>query len=224
MPLVTTLYRLAKHAVDAAPPWLLRVRPYGVYSISLGGRADDNATPAPPTGARWAKSRAEVQRLSRVASRVNLDRWDGESCRVAYAVDGDGTPVGAAWIDTGRFAEPELGVAIDLSTTEAWLHSAYVRPEHRRVGVYTRMLSLVRDTSSAEGLERLLLGVTLGNTPSRVAHEQNGAERVGRLLAARVVGVRAASLTGGVTTQSGKRLRIARRDITLRVHAGSQET
>lgn len=217
MSITTTLYGAGKGFVGRLPPWLLRGRPYAVYAIDTADArtADDQADGDGAT--RWATSRDEVETLSCVTDRTNLQRWDGRQSRVVCAIGDDGAPVGAAWIATHRFTEPELGVSIALADDEAWLHSAFIRPEHRRRGHYATLLNLATTTLAAEGFRRLLLGVTLGNAPSRIAHERAGATPIGRIDAVRLLGVRIVNTAGDVRTTRDRRFVISPADVALRV-------
>jgi GNAT superfamily N-acetyltransferase len=204
MPASTSLYRVAKRAVNALPPWLLRVRPSVVYQIRLGSTIRNGGDAPPPDSVtsglsavdiRWVVGRGEAASLQPLASARCVAEFDDASRRVAAAWI-DGQPVGCAWVATGSFTEADLGIRFELSADEAWLYAAAVTPACRNRGVYRRLLEFVIDELGRAKIRRVLLGVTAGNEPSRRAHARQGAVEVGRVFAARVLGIPFCRISG----------------------------
>jgi GNAT superfamily N-acetyltransferase len=189
----TSLYRAAKRAVYALPPWIFRFRPFVVYEIPLGpalqnGRESTSASESPGVDVRWIENRQQAQALLPLASRQGVDEFNGSTRRAAAAWI-DGQAIGCAWIATSSFSESDLGLQFELASDEAWLYAAAVAPDHRNRGVYRQMLEFLIAELRAAGIRRLLLGVTVGNEPSRLAHARQGAIEVGRITAVRALGL-----------------------------------
>jgi ribosomal protein S18 acetylase RimI-like enzyme len=208
MQATTPLYRAAKRAVNALPPWVLRFRPFVVYEIPLasGARKDhDLASASKPVIAdiRWIRNCEDANSLLPLASRACVDQFNGTTRRAAVA-SLDGQRVGCAWIATGSFSETDLELHFELAPDEAWLYAAAVAPAHRNRGVYRQLLEFLIADLRAAGVRRLLLGITVGNEPSRRAHARLGAIEVGRILALRALGLTRCWCSGGVRNQRGE--------------------
>jgi GNAT superfamily N-acetyltransferase len=193
MRLAPSIYRAGKRLVGLFPAWLIRFRPFVVYEIplSVGTRPDSiGGNKSAPSGVvvRWLTDATELAALPPLASRECLDDWDGDTRRVAIA-ELDGRAIGCAWVATGAFAECELGLLVELAPDEAWLYAASVDPALRNRGVYRRLLEFVAEELRSAGTRRLLLGVTIGNEPSRRAHARQGAVEIGRVIVLRVLGI-----------------------------------
>jgi GNAT superfamily N-acetyltransferase len=187
--LATRTYRGAKRFVRLLPRWLIRVRPFAVYEIPLRGGDVRLAAKAPETSCRvaWVQSIAEAAALRPLASDDNISAFDPSSHWAATAWL-NGEVIGCAWIAAGTFTEAELGLQFELGPNEAWLFAAAVDPKWRNRGVYAQLLEFVTRELSNSGIERILLGVTFGNEPSRRAHARFGASRVASILAIHCLG------------------------------------
>jgi len=86
-----------------------------------------------------------------------------------------------------------------LRPREAWLHAAVVDPHWRNQGVYGQLLEFVIHELREAGVERIVLGVTFGNEPSRRAHARYGATKVTSILAIRSFGFNFCVRSGHVT-------------------------
>lgn len=130
-----------------------------------------------------------------MSAQANRQAWDGVDRRVAVTRR-DGEPIACAWLARGEYVEPDLRVGYRLGPETAWLYAATVAPEHRRRGVYGRLLRFVGDSAREEGIRRIAFGVVDGNEASLDAHRRWAPERLGRVAAARGLGV-TVCLTGG---------------------------
>jgi L-amino acid N-acyltransferase YncA len=212
MPLQQVLYRVSKRVIDALPPWVMRVRPFHVLEIDL---SETLPTEEPHNNlsiveTRWIATSQELASLASIADPTNLEKWNASTHRVAVA-SRDSEPIGLVWISTPSFEEPQLGLVVELAPNDAWLHSAYVVPAHRRQGVYRELLEFVFPSLREEGFRRILLGVTSGNAASRRAHECVGATGIGRIIAARTLNVSVTYSAGQVRCNSGRRTGLGRR-------------
>jgi ribosomal protein S18 acetylase RimI-like enzyme len=208
MPATSTLYRAAKRAVNALPPWVLRFRPFVVYEIPLATAALTAGNPTSPgqllgASVRWIENRDEAGSLAPLSSRACVDEFNGTTRRAVVARV-DVQRVGCAWIATGAFSETDLGLHFELAPDEAWLYAAAVAPEHRNRGVYRQLLEFVVAELRAAGMRRVLLGVTVGNEPSRRAHARQGAIEVGRIAAVRALGLTRCWVTGHIRRRCGR--------------------
>lgn len=207
------LYQIGKGTVDALPEWMLRTRPYGVYSIDLLN-SDRNAIDTPngrcgDVAVRWARSAEERSAIATVAASTNLESWNGSTRRALVAWRSN-EPIGVAWISSESFEEHNLGLRLELATDEAWLHSAVVVHRHRKQGVYKRILWCAMQTLRDEGCRRVLLGVTTGNEPSQRAHASVGAAKFGRIVAARSCELSFCIVSGQVACRSDRRAGLGR--------------
>jgi GNAT superfamily N-acetyltransferase len=194
------LYRMGKTLVDLLPERLLRCRPFGVYEIQLPKSVDQSATKTAPDfvcQVRWVVNDAEAAQLRPLAGADNIAALDFTTRRAAAAWQ-DGQLVGCAWIATERFEERALGLRFELQNGEAWLFAAMVDPLRRNHGVYRQLLEFLIRELGAEGLRRILLGVTAGNEPSRRAHARQGAVEIGAIFAICSFGVTLVGCRGGV--------------------------
>jgi GNAT superfamily N-acetyltransferase len=193
---LTPLYRTAKKLVRMLPPWLLRVRPFGVYEIPLP-KSDDTPAARPflprcsgvPIDCEvgWVTGPAEGAMLRHLATRDSIATLNSPTRRAAAAWL-NGQAIACAWIATESFEECELGLRFELKPNEAWLYAAVVDPERRDRGVYRQLLEFLIDELSQAGVQRILLGVTFGNEPSLRAHARQGATQVGAITAVRSLG------------------------------------
>ncbi len=203
MPNLTPFYRAAKNVVRSLPAWLIRFRPFVVYEISFTHSPDVAATlesdsrASLPCEIRWLEDASAVAALGPLASQECRDAWNGSTRRVAAVWLGD-QPIACTWVATQSFDERELGIRIELAPDEAWLHAAVVDFAHRGQGVYRQLLEFVLDELRRSGLRRLLLGVTIGNEPSRRVHATQGAMEVGRITAFRTLGMAFSCCTGRI--------------------------
>lgn len=201
------LFRVAKSCVDSLPGWLLRFRPFGVYEIRFtdGTKSPPEGTNASDSsasvGISWVTDREQLTKLADIAAEENLQSWDGTTRRVAIAWLED-CPVGAAWIATETFYEPDLGLSYRLHPDEAWLFAAVVKPEYRRQGIYSRLLQFLIDELADENLSRLLLGISTGNQASFAAHSKFGAQQIGSIFAAKGLGFGCCRTSGKVQRHS----------------------
>lgn len=137
----------------------------------------------PQVEVTWAETEQErvaARKLTRVQNdclikecRAAIARWEGEI-------------VGALWLAGKSFAEPDLGLSIQLEPRQSWLFSAFVHHEYRRQGIYTELLKFVLQQSRANdpGVE-ILLAINPANRRSRIAHEASGLQLVARALVVR---------------------------------------
>ncbi|MGI9429544.1 MAG: GNAT family N-acetyltransferase [Bythopirellula sp.] len=193
------LYPLAKTCVQALPESLLRIRPYGVFEISLRHQVDEPPW-RPGNSSRqveWVDSRTVLRHLGDLVSPQNANLWDGNQCRAAAVWQND-TPVGVAWIAKGSFAEPELGIHFQLEPDEVWLFASVVAPERRRQGIYSDLLNFLREELTRAGLQRILCGISVGNSASLAAHRQAGAQQLGHVFAAKTLGIVCCRTRGAV--------------------------
>jgi GNAT superfamily N-acetyltransferase len=217
------LYRAGRRLVRSLPAWLLRFRPFVVYEIPLarGGDAPiaswQDAREPLADGIAWIADAAQAAYLGPLASQECIDSWNAATRRAA-AVWEDGQPIACAWIASESFDEGELGVQFVLRPDEVWLYAAVVAPGRRAQGVYGRLLEFVIADLRAAGLRRMLLGVTVGNEPSRRAHVRQGAVEAGRLIALRALGVTICRTSGGLS-RVPQAERGARGPVRLRVDA-----
>jgi hypothetical protein len=191
------VYRLAKNLVHRLPAWVFRVRPFSVYEIPLVRTRGDltDATDAQSEWPkkldyeiRWVVDFTEAATLSQVASAQSISTFDPIARPVAAAWL-TGEVIACAWIATGSFEEPDLGLRFVLQPTEAWLFAAVVVSSKRGHGVYGELIEFICDELDKKGVRRILLGVTTGNEPSRRANAKNGATRVGSIIAIRSLGL-----------------------------------
>lgn len=221
MPLWAASYRLGRRLVGKLPPWLLRVRPVDVFEIVLS----DHGATAASTGATgrdspgderiaWIAASAEAEALGSLAGAANKAAFDGNTLRAAAVWQGD-RPIACVWIARGCYEEPDVHVRYELAEDEAWLLAAAVAPEHRRRGVYRRLLGFVLPELAAAGTRRILLAVVCGNHASASVHQQLGARRIGRIAAVRALG---ATMTrgGGAVRPAG--CCVAREAVTIRLN------
>lgn len=208
IPWITHLYRIGKRLVRSLPAWLIRFRPFVVYEIPLAATSPPSSSAAPrearpPLAWRiaWVADSAEAAALRPVASQECVDAWNGTTRRAAAVWDGV-RPIACAWIAAESFDERELGVQFALRPDEAWLFAAVVDPARRGQGVYQRLLEFLTAELRAAGMSRLLLGVTVGNEPSRRAHARQGAIEVGRVTALRTLGLTFCRNSGGLRRTS----------------------
>ncbi len=196
MSVMTTLYRSVKKLVRRLPVWVFRARPFGVYEISLAkslGEAAE-ATKSRRTGGseldcqiRWVADDAEAAMLRGLASQQCIDDFNVRTRRAAAAWLG-GEVIACAWIATQSFDESDLGLRFELQPTEVWLFAAVVESSRRDQGVYGQLLAFLSDDLRRHEVRRILLGVTVGNEPSRRAHARQGASQVGSIIALRSLG------------------------------------
>ena len=178
-----------------------------MYEIKLGGdqseqqQFDTNATRA----VRWLASREEGDGLREIADPVNIAAWNGVMRRAAVAYEA-GEPIGVVWIATQTFDEAELGLRFHVRDDEAWLFAAVVDPEYRRQGIYRQLLDFIVAELTDADYKRILLGVSLGNTPSQKAHARQRAVEVGTIYAARIFGFSGCLIQGHIRRLSRRPL------------------
>jgi GNAT superfamily N-acetyltransferase len=199
------LFALAKTCVQALPESLLRIRPYGVFEISLRRQVGDPPAQLTNSSRRiaWVDSRTALHRLGDLVSQPNAALWDGDQCRAAAVWQND-TPVGIAWIVKDSFDEPELGVRVQLDSDEVWLFAAVVLRPWRRKGIYADLLKFLQDELARAGMQRIVCGISVGNSASLAAHQQAGAQQLGHIFAARILGI-ACCRTGGAVKRTCSR-------------------
>ncbi len=205
--LLPLFFRTAQRSVQALPASLLRIRPFGVYEIRLPRSVTEHSQPDAdsPCLVRWIASQDEARCLSELATAENIADWDGTTRR-AIALWKNDLPVGVAWIAAESFAEEELGLHYRLAEDEVWLFASVVAPASRRQGHYRQLLEfLIAELSQdSSEVQRILLGVSVGNTPSQNAHARQGAQQLGTIFAAKCLGL-AFCKVGGQVQRISKR-------------------
>lgn len=188
----TFLYRLVKKLVSLFPSWLFRFRPFGVYQILLPKSGETTSkTPHQSSSklkcqVRWVKDSSEAAMLGRVADRENIAALNFTTRRAAAAWL-EGEVIGCAWIATESFDEPDLGLRFELQPTDAWLFAAVVDPLRHRHGVYGQLMEFLIAELGRSEVRRILLGVSVGNEPSRRAHVGHGTSQIGAIVAVRIL-------------------------------------
>ncbi len=155
-----------------------------------------------------------------------------QPARIAYLASVDQRAVGAVWVATGEFDEPELGLLYRLRDDQCWLFSARVKKECRRMGIYERMLAQAIDGA---GSATLLAAINPLNVASMAAHRKSfsrGHESiprgdhpsqhapVGRCLAMRVSNVSLAWCWGGLSVD--RHATLDRRERPIRIEVTSE--
>jgi hypothetical protein len=137
---------------------------------------------------RWVADGAEAAMLRGLASQQCIDAFNLRTRRAAAAWLG-GEVIACAWMATESFDESELGLRFELQPSEVWLFAAVVESSRRDQGVYGQLLEFLSDELRLQAVRRILLGVTVGNEPSRRAHARQGARQVGSTFAVRSLGI-----------------------------------
>lgn len=179
------LFRVGSRLGNLIPPSLLRMRLSGIYELMVPGDSPCRTASTGQTPVRWIGSRQDAASLSDVADPQCIAIWDGARVRGVVASSA-GKSVGVAWLARDDFAEPELGFRWRLAPDEVWLFGASVVRADRGRGVYQSILNYLRSELASEGLSRIVLAVSAGNRPSERAHANQGADRIGILLAVRI--------------------------------------
>lgn len=206
------IYQIAKSTIHAMPQWLLRLRPFEIHELKQSGcttelvhveLAESNRREEQQVSeVRWVRTSEELTRLTNLAASVNLQNWNGKTCRAIVAwqsnASGNQLPVGIVWINHEFFSEPDLGLRFKLKSNETWLHSAHVLSDFRGQGIYQELLRFLIDDLKAEGDNRVLFGVTQGNESSKSAHTKAGAAKLGSILSLRSLGISCCINRGGV--------------------------
>ena len=203
---LTFFYHLVKKLVSLSPAWLIRFRPFGVYQILLS-KSDGTSLGMPyrryesrdelNCQVRWVKDSTEAAMLGRVAAHENIASLNFTTRRAAAAWH-EGEAIGCAWIATESFDERDLGLRFDLQPTDAWLFAAVVDPLRRQQGVYGQLMEFIIEELGRSEVRRILLGVSVGNEPSRRAHVRHGATPIGSIVAVRSLGFTACWRRGQV--------------------------
>jgi GNAT superfamily N-acetyltransferase len=188
MPLV---FQASERLTRLIPARLFRLRLFGIFQVSLAGKSiPDRALPGTrpvEASVAWITSHTEAIRCASHFDLANGEGWDGVHHQGVVA-NWRGTPAGIAWLRRDGFEESDLGVQFLLTKSEVWLFGASVARQFRRRGVYTQILERLRQDLPDQGICRLLLAVTCGNSASSTAHRRIGARRIGLALALRVGG------------------------------------
>lgn len=202
----TFLYRIVKKLVSLSPAWLFRFRPFSVYQILLP-KSDETSAGTPyrhyksrgklNCQVQWVKNLSEAAMLRSLAAHENIASLNFTTRRAAVAWL-EGEIIACAWIATELFDERDLGLRFELQPTEAWLHAAMVDPLRRRQGVYGQLMEFIIEELGRSEVRRILLGVTVGNEPSRRAHVRHGATPIGSIVAVRSLGFTACWRRGQV--------------------------
>ncbi len=228
--LSSLLFRTVQRCVQALPSRLLRIRPFGVYQIRLkevrleevrlGPKTNDpkQEVSGSPYQVRWVACAAEADRLSELATAENIAAWNGTTRR-AVAIWQKERPLGVAWVAAERFAEDELGLRYQLADDEVWLFAAVVAPDFRRQGLYKQLLEFLIERIASTETNRILLGISQGNSPSQKAHLQYGAKQVGTIFAAKSLGLVVCKV-GGQVLRISKQGWAWRRDVEVAVDQG----
>ncbi len=214
-PLSTLIFRTVQRCIQVLPARLLRIRPFGVYEIRLGKRTSKpmQAATKSPCQVRWVANQADAHRLVELATAENIAAWNGTTRRAAFVWQ-ESQPLGVAWIAAEWFAEDELGLHYRLADDEVWLFAAVVAPKFRRQGHYHSLLEFLREELSREEVQRILLGVSMGNKPSQYAHAGQNARQLGTIFAAKCLGL-AFCKVGGRVRRVSKRGWAWRRAVEL---------
>lgn len=119
--------------------------------------------------------RRDGEALSGLAGPAPLERrWTDalwESGETAFAAEIDGTIVGAAW--AGR------------AGTFGRVHSLYVHPRYRRLGVGSDLLGARLRWLRAEGAREVVTEIAIDNAPSLATTRRAGGAPIGRMYRAR---------------------------------------
>lgn len=185
----SSLYHVARRVFHLLPEPLIRFRPFAVYEIRLNYTA---AQPRPRTKelqcqVNWITNPADVAALRLLTSDENIKLFDAHSRRIATVRTNDHA-VGCAWVAWESYEESELGLQFLLRPSEVWLFAASVDPQWRNQGIYGELLDFIISELGRLGLQRILMGVTLGNEASRHVHARHNAKRLATVIAVRSLG------------------------------------
>lgn len=176
-------FEWARWGFQRIPAWLFRWRPFTVYEIHLESTQPIDAEPNDDLRIRWVTATDHPKCDSLSPSHLFNRIGGGYSALVAERGE---EPVGIVWFSTAPFTETELGISFEFGPNDVWLFAAHVLAEHRKTGVYSRLLSHALNGYSQKNFHRILLATTHGNVASLRAHEKFGAMPLGTVTAARI--------------------------------------
>ncbi|WP_146536159.1 GNAT family N-acetyltransferase [Rubripirellula reticaptiva] len=140
------LYLVGTLVNKLVPERVFRFRIFRIFELeeidldANAGRSQANAPRAHELMFRWCETEAEIAD----ACRLTFFRPDGSGApQQACLAIANSEPVGGVWIGRDYFNETELGLRICLNEDQTWLFSAFVEKQHRRTGVYRRLLNHV---------------------------------------------------------------------------------
>ncbi|MGH2687700.1 MAG: GNAT family N-acetyltransferase [Actinomycetota bacterium] len=106
------------------------------------------------------------------------------------------------WVSTGSGCIGELEREFRLAQSEAYVWDCFTIPEHRRLGLYSALLSHIARTLRLEGMARLWIGTARANTASIRGFEAAGFAAVLEVLYVRAGSVSClASRSGGAAAE-----------------------
>ena len=105
----------------------------------------------------------------------------GAHCLIAEL---DGEFAGFLWLIKGEYAEDEVRCTFrpEPAGASVWDFDVFVSPRHRLSPVFLKLWETANRRLAADGVKFVCSRISAFNPRSRAAHEQLGAERVGRVV------------------------------------------
>ncbi len=215
------LFEWLRAAYQRIPSWLIRLRPFTVFEVSIPSNG------SPKRGVEgvefaWAEL-DDLDRIAAIAAPSCIEGWDPRCCRALVAWLNH-QPISILWVATGQFDEDELGVTFRLSPDQAWLFAAFTHATFRGRGVYQCLLAFLLNALEDEGYDQLLFGITYGNVASQRAHEKFGMRQVGTVVAIQMFRSIFVTWVSGAVVRCASRRRLAFGASSLQVTSDCEES
>ena len=182
---IRNLFGIAFNRV--VPAWMFRVRRFNVYELCEQDHSDkQNSHTNVDIG--WCETEEEAKAVELITGPQRDVVFVGEAYMRACYIKVKGEFAGGLWVTSKHFVESGLGVAYELGPKQCWLFGASIEKQHRRKGLYSRLLHFVTGTMSGGG-NQLFAAVNPDNIGSRIVHEKFAKRKVGRIVAASSFGL-----------------------------------
>ena len=193
-------YALGSVFKRIVPAWLFRYRKVVVFEMK------GCSPPAPPNNSLkigWCHSKEELETAEDLSlfSRDQLADEINGSLMACLAIGDRDARLGAAWVASDIFLEPELGLRYELSPSQAWLCNTRVIEDARQLGVYTQMLGFLVQQLDGMGLNQILAAVSPYNKASAHVHRKYAKRELGEITVWRFLAVTYCRAKGDIACQ-----------------------
>jgi len=153
---------------------------YKVLIIAATELDQDRGSSEIPTGFQIA--RIQASHVGRIAQDMGFDNRRRRECgynlnQEAYGsmlIDPDNMVCYTCWYKGGPYIFPLFHVDLHIKSEEAFLFSAFCRPDARRQGFHYMMNQYRLYHIRKEGYTRALVAYTATNKPARIVQEKSG--------------------------------------------------
>lgn len=203
------------------PAFLFRFRYFTIFQLDTSLASHPENT----KGVQFSKCIPAQQRaVSELTSFAPIQSISGtnqawQACLESNASDNQ--LVAGCWTAKAAFDEADLGLRFLLQPDQAWVFSALVAKSHRGKRIFPQLLRFLMASLGEEDVHRMYAAVNPVNLASMRVFQAHCVDRIGAVMALRILRVNICLAFGNVTSESWFSLDSNANPIKLTINGGS---